>query len=210
MIRIAIADDRALIREGLKRVFESTPDLKPVIDASDGFDLLEQLEHTACDVVIMDVSMPGPGFFDTLKRTRDRFPDARVLVLSMHPEEQYAIRALRDGASGYLHKDVDPDTLCEAVRRIASGGRYVTPRLGEILVQGLNRSDDASAHDVLSDREFEVLRLLGSGVSTKDVGKRLSISPKTVGTYRGRIKEKMGFESVAELIRYVVENDLQE
>lgn len=210
MIRIAIADDRTLIREGLKRIFETAPDLIPVIDASDGFDLLEQLEHTHCDVVIMDISMPGPGFFDTLKRTRDRFPDARVLVLSVHPEEQYAIRALRDGASGYLHKDVDPDTLCEAVRRIASGGRYVTPRLGEILVRGLDRSDDAAAHDLLSDREFEVLRLLGSGVSTKDVGKRLSISPKTVGTYRGRIKEKMGFESVAQLIRYVVENDLQE
>lgn len=210
MIRIAIADDRTLIREGLKRVFETTPDLIPVIDASDGFDLLEQLNDTDCYVVIMDVSMPGPGFFDTLKRTRDRFPDARVLVLSMHPEEQYAIRALRDGASGYLHKDVDPDTLCEAVRRVASGGRYITPRLGELLVQGLDRSDDAAAHDVLSDREFEVLRLLGSGVSTKDIGKRLSISPKTVGTYRGRIKEKMGFENVAELIRYVVENDLQE
>lgn len=210
MIRIAIADDRTLIREGLKRVFETEPDLIPVIDASDGFDLLEQLNDTECDVVIMDVSMPGPGFFDTLKRTRDRFPDARVLVLSMHPEEQYAIRALRDGASGYLHKDVDPDTLCEAVRRVASGGRYITPRLGELLVQGLDRSDDAAAHDVLSNREFEVLRLLGSGVSTKDIGKRLSISPKTVGTYRGRIKEKMGFESVAELIRYVVENDLQE
>lgn len=210
MIRIAIADDRTLIREGLKRVFETEPDLIPVIDASDGFDLLEQLNDTECDVVIMDVSMPGPGFFDTLKRTRDRFPDARVLVLSMHPEEQYAIRALRDGASGYLHKDVDPDTLCEAVRRVASGGRYITPRLGELLVQGLDRSDDAAAHDVLSNREFEVLRLLGSGVSTKDIGKRLSISPKTVGTYRGRLKEKMGFESVAELIRYVVENDLQE
>lgn len=210
MIRIAIADDRTLIREGLKRVFETEPDLIPVIDASDGFDLLEQLNDTDCDVVIMDVSMPGPGFFDTLKRTRDRFPDARVLVLSMHPEEQYAIRALRDGASGYLHKDVDPDTLCEAVRRVASGGRYITPRLGEILVQSLDQDDDAAAHAVLSNREFEVLRLLGSGVSTKDVGKRLSISPKTVGTYRGRIKEKMGFESVAELIRYVVENDLQE
>ncbi len=210
MIRIAIADDRTLIREGLKRIFETEADLTPVVDAKDGFELLDQLADTECDVVIMDVSMPGPGFFDTLKRVRDRFPDARVLVLSMHPEEHYAIRALREGASGYLHKDVDPDTLCEAVRRIASGGQYVTPRLGEILVQGLSHDDDAARHDGLSDREFEVLRLLGSGLSTEDIGKRLAISPKTVGTYRGRIKDKMGFTNLAELIRYVVEHGLLE
>ncbi len=210
MIRIAIADDRTLIREGLKRIFETEADLTPVIDAKDGFELLDQLADTECDVVIMDVSMPGPGFFDTLKRLRDRFSDSRILVLSMHPEEQYAIRALRDGASGYLHKDVDPEILCEAVRRIASGGQYVTPRLGEILVQGLSQEDGVARHDALSDREFEVLRLLGSGLSTEDVGKRLTISPKTVGTYRARINEKMGFKNIAELVRYVVENGLQE
>lgn len=210
MIRIAIADDRSLLREGLKRVFEAQPDLTTVIDAKDGHELLDQLAGTDCDVVVMDVSMPGPGFFDTLRRVRDRFQDARVLVLTMHPEEQYAIRALRAGASGYLNKDVDPEILCEAVRRIASGGRYVTPQLGEILVQGLTRDDDAPSHDVLSDREFEVLRLLGSGLNTDDVGKRLSISPKTVGTYRARLNEKMGFANLAQLVRYVVEHSLQE
>jgi len=210
MIRIAIADDQRLLREGLKRVFEAQPDLTTVIDAKDGHELLEQLAGTDCDVVVMDVSMPGPGFFDTLRRVRDRFPDAHVLVLSMHPEEEYAVRALRAGASGYLHKDVDPETLCEAVRRVASGGRYVTPRLGEILVQGLSRDGDAPSHDALSDREFEVLRLLGSGLSTDEVGKRLSISPKTVGTYRARLNDKMGFANLAQLVRYVVEHSLQE
>ena len=210
MIRIAIADDQRLLREGLKRVFEAQPDLTTVIDAKDGHELLDQLAGTDCDVVVMDVSMPGPGFFDTLRRVRDRFQNAHVLVLSMHPEEEYAIRALRAGASGYLHKDVDPETLCEAVRRIASGGRYVTPRLGEILVQGLSRDGDAPSHDALSDREFEVLRLLGSGLSTDEVGKRLSISPKTVGTYRARLNDKMGFANLAQLVRYVVEHSLQE
>ncbi len=210
MIRIAIADDQRLLREGLKRVFEAQPDLTTVIDAKDGHELLEQLAGTDCDVVVMDVSMPGPGFFDTLRRVRDRFQNAHVLVLSMHPEEEYAVRALRAGASGYLHKDVDPETLCEAVRRVASGGRYVTPRLGEILVQGLSRDGDAPSHDALSDREFEVLRLLGSGLSTDEVGKRLSISPKTVGTYRARLNDKMGFANLAQLVRYVVEHSLQE
>lgn len=210
MIRIAIADDQRLLREGLKRVFEAQPDLTTVIDAKDGHELLDQLAGTDCDVVVMDVSMPGPGFFDTLRRVRDRFQNAHVLVLSMHPEEEYAVRALRAGASGYLHKDVDPETLCEAVRRIASGGRYVTPRLGEILVQGLSRDGDAPSHDALSDREFEVLRLLGSGLSTDEVGKRLSISPKTVGTYRARLNDKMGFANLAQLVRYVVEHSLQE
>lgn len=210
MIRIAIADDRTLIREGLKRIFEAEADLTTVIDAKDGFDLLDQLAGTECDVVVMDVSMPGPGFFDTIRKVLNRSPEARILVLSMHPEEHYAIRALREGASGYLHKDVDSDTVCEAVRRIASGGTYVTPRLGEILVKGLSRDDDTPSHDVLSDREFEVLRLLGSGLSTDEVAKRLSISPKTVGTYRGRINEKMDFENLAQWVRYVVENSLQE
>lgn len=210
MIRIAIADDRTLIREGLKRIFEAEADLTTAIDAKDGHDLLHQLAVTECDVVVMDVSMPGPGFFDTLKKIRVRFEDVYVLVLSMHPEEEYAIRALREGARGYLHKDVDPDTLCEAVRRVASGGTYVTPRLGELLVRGLSGDGDAPAHDVLSDREFEVLRLVGSGLSTEDVGKRLSISPKTVATYRGRIKEKMGFENIAQIVRYVVEKSLQD
>lgn len=210
VIRIALADDHTLIREGLKRIFEAEADFTPVIDAKDGFELLDRLAETECDVVIMDVSMPGPGFFDTLKRLRDRFSDCRILVLSIYPEEQYAIRALRGGAAGYLHKDVDPDTLCEAVRRIASGGQYVTPRLGEILVQGLSQEDGAARHDALSDREFEVLRLLGSGLSTEDVGKKLTISPKTVGTYRSRINDKMGFKNIAELVRYVVENGLQE
>lgn len=208
MIRLAIADDQPLIREGLKRVFESEPDIETVLEASDGFELLEQLTNTDCDVVILDVSMPGPGFFETLKRAKDRFPNARVLVLTMHPEEQYAIRALRLGAFGYLQKDASPDTLCEAVKCIASGGKYVTPRLGEILVQGLTPGDDDARHEALSDREFEVLRLLGSGLSTDGVGKRLSISPKTVGTYRSRINEKMGFANIAALVRYVVEHDL--
>jgi two-component system, NarL family, invasion response regulator UvrY len=153
--------------------------------------------------------MDGPGFFETLRRIKE-MGFARVLVLSIHPEEQYAVRALRDGASGYLHKGVVPATLIEAVRAIAGGGIYMTPSLGELLVRGLSLDPSMTSHETLSDREFDVLRLLGSGFSTAEVAERLAISPKTVGTYRTRIYEKMELRNPAEIVRYAVENKLHE
>jgi two-component system, NarL family, invasion response regulator UvrY len=209
MIRVALADDQALIREGLKRILSLDPDVEVNLEVSNGFDLLKELRTTHCDVVILDINMAGPGFFETLRRIKE-MGASRVLVLSIHPEEQYAVRALRDGACGYLHKGVVPATLIEAVRTIAAGGVFMTPSLGELLVRGLSRDPSMLSHEALSDREFEVLRLLGSGFTTEEVGNRLSISPKTVGTYRTRIYEKMGLRNPAEIVRYAVENQLHE
>lgn len=209
MIKVGLADDQALIREGLKRILSLDPEIEVCLEVSNGYDLLKELRKILCDVVILDINMAGPGFFETLRRIKD-MGTARVLVLSIHPEEQYAVRALRDGACGYLHKGVVPATLLEAVQTIAKGGVFMTPSLGELLVRGLSRDPSMISHEALSDREFEVLRLLGSGFSTQEVARRLSISPKTVGTYRTRIYDKMGLRNPADIVRYAVENQLHD
>jgi two-component system, NarL family, invasion response regulator UvrY len=209
MIRVALADDQPLIREGLKRILSLDDEVEVTLEVNNGYDLLKELRSTQCDVVILDINMDGPGFFETLRRIKE-MGFARVLVLSIHPEEQYAVRALRDGASGYLHKGVVPATLIEAVRAIAGGGIYMTPSLGELRVRGLSLDPSMTSHETLSDREFDVLRLLGSGFSTAEVAERLAISPKTVGTYRTRIYEKMELRNPAEIVRYAVENKLHE
>lgn len=209
MIKVGLADDQALIREGLKRILSLDPEIEVCLEVSNGYDLLKDLRKILCDVVILDINMAGPGFFETLRRIKD-MGTARVLVLSIHPEEQYAVRALRDGACGYLHKGVVPATLLEAVQTIAKGGVFMTPSLGELLVRGLSRDPSMISHEALSDREFEVLRLLGSGFSTQEVARRLAISPKTVGTYRTRIYDKMGLRNPADIVRYAVENQLHD
>ena len=210
MIRIGVADDRPLVRRGLLNVFSSAEDLHVVFEVGDGFELFEKARATVCDVLVLDVSMPGPGFSETMRRLAKRHPEVNVLVLTMQPKEQYAVRALREGAKGYLNKDVRPEELVEAVRRVASGDRYVSAELGEMLVQGLFEDDASPRHAQLSDREFEVLRMVGSGLTSLAIGQRLSISPKTVGTYRSRIREKMGFTSTAEMMRYAITEDLAE
>ena len=210
MINIGIADDQSLIRQGLRRVFSMAPGLEVVLEVSNAFDLLSQLDDNPCDVIVLDISMPGPGLSETLTRLQSQYPEAGVLVLSMHPEEHYALRALREGAKGYMHKDVNPEELVGAVHRIASGGRYVTPKLGELLVQGLDRDEETPLYTELSNREFEVLRLVGSGLSSAEISQRLSISPKTVGTYRSRIREKLGLATTAEMIRYAIREGLAE
>ena len=208
MIRIAIADDRALIREGLRRILDEEPDCRVVFVAEDGHRLLREAQTTPCDVVILDIQMPGPGFLETLSRVRLGPSSPRVLVLSGSPEEQYALRALRGGALGYLQKDVDPAVILEGVRAVAAGRRFVTPRLADVLVKGLTGDPSLAAQDVLSAREFEVLRLLGMGLPTEEVAQRLHISPKTVGTYRARIYQKLDLKGVAQLIHFAVESGI--
>lgn len=208
MITIGIADDRPLIRRGLRHVFSAAPDLEVVLEVESGFELLKEIQECPCDVLVLDVSMPGPGFSETLVRLTKHHPDVGVLVLTMHPEDQYALRALREGARGYLTKDVHPEELLQAVRRIASGGRYLSPSLGELLVHGLLAEGEQPRHAELSDREFEVLRLVGAGLSSVEIAARLSISPKTVGTYRGRIREKLNLSSTTAMIRYAIEEGL--
>lgn len=210
MIRLLIADDHPIVRAGLRRIAEEDRSISVTAEASSGDEALAALGKTAVDVVLLDVSMPGAPFTETLARMREVHPTVRVLVLSAHPEDQWAIRALRGGASGYLTKDHSPEQLVEAVRRVHRGGRYVSAALAERLAVNLGSHSRGVPHELLSDREFEVLRRLGTGRSVKEVGAELHLSPKTVSTYRTRLLEKMQLTSTADLVRYVAQHGLME
>jgi DNA-binding NarL/FixJ family response regulator len=170
--------------------------------------MLTAMRSAIVDIVLLDISMPGVPFIDTLKRLREDHPTVRVLVLSAHPEDQWAVRALRAGASGYLTKDHSPDQLVAAVRRVFRGGRYVSPTLAEQLATRLGSEFAGAPHEMLSDREFDVLRGLGAGHTVKDVASDLGLSPKTVSTYRTRLMEKLAVGSNADLVRYASQHGL--
>jgi DNA-binding NarL/FixJ family response regulator len=208
MIRILIADDHPIVRSGLRRIAEEDTGITVAAEASNGADALTAMQKAVVDVVLLDVSMPGAPFMETLRRLREEHPSARVLVLSAHPEDQWALRALRAGASGYLTKDHSSEELVEAVRRVARGQKYVSQTLAEKLAGLVDSAGTQAAHERLSDREFEVLRALGSGMAVKDVANQLKLSAKTVSTYRTRLLAKMGLTSTPDLVRYVVEHDL--
>lgn len=208
MIRIAIADDHPIVREGLRRIASAGVGISVTGEASTAAELFRLLAQAAVDVVLLDVSMPGSTLVETLADLRGRHPSIKVLVLSVHPEDQWAVRALRAGASGYLTKDRSPEQLVEAIRRVARGGKYVSEALAEKLAGLVDHGGPRAAHERLSDREFEVLRALGSGMAVKDVAEQLNLSAKTISTYRARLLEKMGLASRADLVRYVMEHDL--
>ena len=201
-IRIFIADDHPIVRQGLRRMVEADPGLVVTGEAGDGAALLAALETTVTDLGLLDVSMPGAPFLETLRQLRSRHPTIRILVLSVHPEDEWAVRALRAGASGYLTKDHSPDQLLEAVRRVYRGRKYVSPMLAERLATQLDEDGQRAPHELLSDREFEVMRRLGSGLTVSQIASELAISAKTVSTYRARIFEKMAVASNADLVRY--------
>jgi two-component system invasion response regulator UvrY len=208
MIRVAIADDHPIVRQGLRRI--ATEGAKIVVsgDAATAAELFRLVAGVPVDVVLLDVSMPGSTFVETVRSLRENFPSVRVLVLSVHPEDQWALRALRAGASGYLTKDHSPEQLVEAIHRVSRGGKYVSETLAEKLAGLVDLGTLHVPHEQLSDREFEVLCSLGRGMTVKDVAARMQLSAKTVSTYRGRLLEKMGLESNADLVRYIVEHDL--
>jgi len=208
MIRLAIADDHPIVREGLRRIAVDDAGIAVVGEAATAAELFRLLDAAAVDVVLLDVSMPGATFVETLVELRERHPTVRVLVLSVHPEDQWAMRALRAGAAGYLTKDRSPEQLVHAIRRVARGGKYVSETLAERLAGLVDNGKTQAPHERLSDREFEVLRALGSGMTVKDVAQQLNLSSKTVSTYRTRLLDKMGLESKADLVRYVVSHDL--
>lgn len=201
-IRIFIADDHPIVRQGLRRIVEEDPGMAIAGEAGDAAALLTALQSMAADLVLLDVSMPGGPFLETLKELRARHPTVRVLALSVHPEDQWAVRALRAGASGYLTKDHSPDQLLEAIRRVYRGGKYVSPALAERLAEQLDGGAERAPHELLSDREFEVMRRLGNGLTITQIASELALSAKTVSTYRARILEKMAVESNADLVRY--------
>jgi two-component system invasion response regulator UvrY len=208
MIRVAIADDHPIVREGLRRIVSDDAGISVAGEASSAVELFRLLGGTPVDVVLLDVSMPGTTFIQTLEDLRREHPSIKVLVISAHPEDQWAARSLRAGAGGYLTKDHSPEQLVLAIRRVARGGKYVSESMAERLAGMMDDGRARAPHETLSDREFEVLRALGSGMMVKDVAEQLHLSAKTVSTYRTRLLEKMGLKSKADLVRYVATHDL--
>ncbi len=208
MIRLLVADDHPVVRAGLQGILAQAGDMRVVGQASTGEELITGLRNLPVDVLLMDVSMPGPGFVPLLRQVRAEHPTVAVLVLSVHPEDQYASRALRGGARGYLTKDHSPDELVAAVRKVHRGGRYVSASFAERLAAELSPDGAGSLHEQLSNREFDVLCLLGSGRTVTDVAKEMTLSVKTVSTYRKRVLEKMAMTTNADLVRYVAAQGL--
>jgi DNA-binding NarL/FixJ family response regulator len=208
MIRLILADDHEMVREGFRRIVEGHTDMEVVGEASDGEELRQVLASVGADVLILDISMPGPGFMAIMREIRKHHPKLAVLVVSMHAEEEWAVQALKAGGAGYLTKTRSSDELAEGIRRVHAGGRYITRSLAETLALQVGAEGERAAHESLSKREFEVLRKIGSGKMVKTVAREMKLSPKTVSTYRARILEKLGLESTADLIRYAVEHDL--
>jgi DNA-binding NarL/FixJ family response regulator len=204
VIRVLIADDHAIVRDGLKRILAATTDLQVAGEAATGDEALALVKANEYDVAMLDLSMPGLSGIDLIKRLRLERPKLRILVLSMHGESQYAARALKAGASGYLNKDSAAELLVGAIRKIAAGGVHV----GEAAAASLLQSGEKAPHEALSDREFEVLRLLVEGLSPTEIGERLHLSVKTVSTHKTRILEKLDLGSTAELVRYALEHRL--
>ena len=207
-MRILIADDHAVFRRGLRETLREAFAKATFGEANTAEETLEFVRRSAWDVLILDISMPGKSGLDILEEVKRLRPRLPVLFLSMHPEEQYARRALKAGAAGYLTKESVPEELKAAVRKVVAGGRYVSVSLAERLAYDLRRGADAPAHELLSDREFQVLRMIGAGKTVKDIADELSLSVKTVSTYRSRILEKTGMRTTAELIRYALQEQL--
>jgi two-component system, NarL family, invasion response regulator UvrY len=208
VIRIVIADDHPIVRAGLKQILADAPDIEVVAEAGDGHAILKLIRKGDVDVVLLDISMPGLMGLDALKQMNAENSKLPVLVLSMHPEEQYAIRVLKAGASGYLTKAAAPEQLIGAIRKVYRGGRYVSDALAEKLALGLKVGAPGLPHENLSDREYQVLCLISSGKTVKEIAEELSLSEKTISTYRTRILEKMNMKSNAELAHYGIKNEL--
>ena len=210
MIRIVIADDHAIVRQGLRQILVAQPDLQVVGEAANHAEVMQQVRREPCDVLVLDIAMPGKNGIDTLKQAKQEYPKLPVLMLSMYPEDQYAVRALRAGASGYLTKMTAADQLVDAIRQVMRGRKYITAELAQSLAEGFNRDQDVPAHDLLSDREFQTLRLIAAGKTLSQIGDELALSPKTVSVYRARLLSKLNLQSNAELTRYALEHGLVE
>lgn len=210
MIRILIADDHAIVREGMKQIVAEETDMKVTGEAANADEVLEIISVSSFDIVILDINMPGKSGLDLLKDLKTQFAKLPVLILSMYAEEQYGIRALKAGASGYLRKASAPDELVAAIRKIVSGGKYISEQLAEKLADSVDSSYKKSPHEKLSDREYEVMCKIASGESAEKIAEDLSISIHTFYTYRNRILEKMDMKSNVELAQYVIGNKLNE
>jgi len=209
-LKVIICDDHPIVREGLKNIIAKSGDISVQAEAGSGNELMEKMDQGRFDVVILDISLPGASGLDVLKLLQGSSPRPAVIVLSMHPEEQYAVRALKAGAAGYLEKASAPAELVSAIRKVARGGRYVSAALAERFAFGLGGNEKREAHESLSDREYQILLMIASGKGNKEIASELSVAPSTVGTYRSRVLEKLGLTNTAELIHYAVANHLVE
>jgi len=210
LIRILIADDHAMVRQGLCQILSAQTDFQVVGEAANHAEVMQHIRQAPCDVLVLDIAMPGKNGIETLKQVRLELPMLPVLVLSMHPEDQYAVRALKAGAWGYLTKMAAAGQLVDAIRQVVRGRKYITAELAQSLAESINGNTDAPAHALLSDREFQTLRLIAAGKTLTQIGQLLALSPKTVSVYRARLIEKLGVHSNAELTRYALEHKLVE
>jgi two-component system invasion response regulator UvrY len=208
VLKILIADDHAIVRQGLKQILADIPDQAIIDEASHGNEVLSKVRTNVYDVLILDISMPGLSGLDVLKQLKSEKTDINVLMLSMHPEEQYAIRALKAGAAGYLTKESAPEELIAAIKKVSMGRKYVTASLAEKLALDLEERSERPSHEYLSDREFQVLCLIASGKTVKEIAEEMFLSIKTISTYRSRILEKMNMKTSAEMTHYAIKNGL--
>jgi two-component system, NarL family, invasion response regulator UvrY len=207
-MKILICDDHKLVRDGLKQILKQLPEIALTGEAGDGDTVLSLLHSIDFDTVLLDISLPGKNGLEILQTIKTKWPTINVLMLSMLPQEQYAIRALKLGASGYLTKDAASEELLIAVKKVSEGGKYISKSLGEKLAEHLDDKNIKQPHDELSDREFEVMIKLANGSSLVEIGQELFISSKTVSTYRSRMMEKMNFRKNADLTKYCIANRL--
>ena len=207
-IKVLIADDHAIVREGLKQILSEVPDMDVAGEASDGVEAMGWLRKSKVDIVLLDMSMPGKSGIELLKQIKIEHPRLPVLILSMHKEDQYAIRTLRAGASGYLTKESAPELLVSAIRKVAAGGRYISPALAEKLLLDWVPDDDKPPHTLLSDREYEIFQMIISGKTTSEIASELSLSVKTVSTHKVRILQKMKLKNSTELVVYAMKYHL--
>lgn len=208
MIRILLADDHAIIRDGLRQIFAETGDLQVAGEAASGHEVLARVREADWDILLLDLSMPGKSGLELIKQIKTEKPRLPILVLSMHEPEQYAQRALRAGAAGYLNKDSDAPQLIEVVRKVARGGVFVGPEVAEQMARGLMPDAERLPHSLLSDREFQVFRLIAGGTAITDIARQLSLSVKTVSTHKTRIMQKMNLANHTELVRYALDHRL--
>ncbi|QEI07210.1 response regulator transcription factor [Pigmentiphaga aceris] len=210
MIRLVIVDDHAIVRSGLRQIAQAETDINVVGEAADSGELLDVLRKQDSDVVLMDISMPGKNGLDALKLVKERWPTTAVLMLSMYPEDQYAVRSVKAGASGYLHKNSPPETVIQAIRTVAKGKKFITPELAEQLATHIGQDADQPLHERLSDREYQTMSMIASGHTLSQIAEQMSLSPKTVSVYRARLLEKMRLKNNAELTHYALKHKLVE
>lgn len=210
MIRVLIADDHAIVRKGLVQIASESREIEMRGEASEYSSLMKLMKENPCDVLLLDISMPGKNGIDVLKIVREQYPKTQVLILSMYPEDQYAIRALKAGAAGYLTKDSAPERLVEAILSVSRGKKYITPKVAEMLATHLVTDTEGAPHETLSDREFQTMRLIASGKQLSQIADELALSPKTVSVYRARVLEKMQLKNNAEITHYAIKHGLVE